>query len=302
MTKQETIQNLKKFGICVAPFLGVLGFLSLYYYIVYKCIGTSTGANVGSDLSMGTFGDTFGAANALFSGLAFAGMIIALHQQKKELRMQREVLELQRKDLKLQIKELANTNAALDGQKEEMANQKKELEQQKKIMAEQLHQTSIQQFENAFFFMLGQHNNILNNLSGFDSGWTTLSGIDFIKYWGQLALPSFSENFDRIKFSSTSYVNNLYRIFKYIESSDVLSNKDKNIDFDNKQKYYSIVTSILDYYEMAFLYNYVNTNAYYTDFKELLRKNGLLENMRKTNGRDNSQEFDVKTAKDNLGS
>lgn len=37
----------------------------------------------------GTFGDSFGAVNALFSGLAFAGVIHALNLQREELRAQR---------------------------------------------------------------------------------------------------------------------------------------------------------------------------------------------------------------------
>lgn len=41
----------------------------------------------------GQFGDTFGVANALFSGLAFCGVIIAIILQKRELKLQREELE-----------------------------------------------------------------------------------------------------------------------------------------------------------------------------------------------------------------
>lgn len=149
--------NLKNIAICAGVILGIL---IIYYLSVYGCIGTSTGANGGSDLSMGTFGDTFGAANALFSGLAFAGMIIALHQQKVELEMQREVLNLQRKDLKLQIQELTNTNAALDGQKEEMA-------EQLKAMKKQLEQGQKQRFESNLFNMLGQYDNIVNGIHGY---------------------------------------------------------------------------------------------------------------------------------------
>ena len=51
----------------------------------------------------GTFGDMFGAVNALFSGLAFAGLIITLLYQKEELKLQRE--------------ELKQTRAELEGQK-----------------------------------------------------------------------------------------------------------------------------------------------------------------------------------------
>lgn len=52
------------------------------------------------DLSdRGSFGDMFGGINALFSGLAMAGVIIAIILQKTELGLQREELELTRKEL-----------------------------------------------------------------------------------------------------------------------------------------------------------------------------------------------------------
>ena len=44
----------------------------------------------------GQFGDAFGAINALFSGLALAGVVIALLMQRAELRLQREELRLNR--------------------------------------------------------------------------------------------------------------------------------------------------------------------------------------------------------------
>ncbi len=50
----------------------------------------------------GQFGDSFGVVNALFSGLAFAGVIWALRLQQKELALQRE--------------ELANTRGEMEKQ------------------------------------------------------------------------------------------------------------------------------------------------------------------------------------------
>jgi len=47
----------------------------------------------------GMFGDMFGAVNALFSGLAFAGVIYAILLQSKELELQREELKLTRQEL-----------------------------------------------------------------------------------------------------------------------------------------------------------------------------------------------------------
>lgn len=47
----------------------------------------------------GTLGDSFGAVNALFSALAFAGVILALFIQMEELREQRKVLTLQQEEM-----------------------------------------------------------------------------------------------------------------------------------------------------------------------------------------------------------
>ena len=46
--------------------------------------------------SGGTFGDSFGAVNALFSGLALTGVLVALFLQRTELRYHREELVLTR--------------------------------------------------------------------------------------------------------------------------------------------------------------------------------------------------------------
>ena len=78
----------------------------------------------------GTFGDQFGAVNALFSGLAFAGLIYTII-------LQRHDLKLQRRDLRLQREELALT-------RKEMEEQTAEFEKQNETL-------KIQRFENTFF-------------------------------------------------------------------------------------------------------------------------------------------------------
>lgn len=47
----------------------------------------------------GTFGDMFGAINALFSGLALAGVVVAIILQRQELMLQRDELVLNRNEL-----------------------------------------------------------------------------------------------------------------------------------------------------------------------------------------------------------
>ena len=91
----------------------------------------------------GQFGDSFGAVNALFAGLAFAGVIYAIILQKKEL-------ELQRDELGLQREELEGTRAEIRGQKEQLQAQNQTLQKQN--------------FENSFFQLLGLHNEIVNSM------------------------------------------------------------------------------------------------------------------------------------------
>lgn len=64
----------------------------------------------------GTFGDMFGAVNALFSGLAFVGIIITILLQRKELSLQRQELEETRAELR-------RTADAQDAQNKFLLNQ-----------------------------------------------------------------------------------------------------------------------------------------------------------------------------------
>jgi hypothetical protein len=60
----------------------------------------------------GQYGDQFGALNALFSGLAFAGLIYAVLMQREELALQREELQLTRKEMRRQRRELNRSASA----------------------------------------------------------------------------------------------------------------------------------------------------------------------------------------------
>jgi hypothetical protein len=92
----------------------------------------------------GEFGDMFGAVNALFSGLAFAGLIITILLQKQELRAQREELRL-------------NTEALM-GQKEELEAQRKEFQIQNSMLKRQT-------FEATFFNSLNGMQGIVSHLN-----------------------------------------------------------------------------------------------------------------------------------------
>jgi hypothetical protein len=216
----------------------------------------------------GTFGDMFGAVNALFSGLAFAGLIITLIMQHEELKLQRQ--------------ELKQTNEELEGQKKEFEEQNKTLK--------------VQRFENTLFNMLSQQQEITNNLN--ISG-NEITGRNVFRYFYKEA--SFQAKDAYVSFttmgivglirgtnnihsySSTHgielfdhYFRHLYRIFKYINDS-------KLIDVNDKYEYASIVRAQLSEYELLMLfYNALNVkeDGIYK-FKSLIETYALLNNIRK---------------------
>ena len=76
------------------------------YALPFVAVGLLWGASyvvvttaLDSPQDRGQFGDSFGAVNSLFSGLAFAGLIVALLLQRRELSLQREELQLTRDEL-----------------------------------------------------------------------------------------------------------------------------------------------------------------------------------------------------------
>ena len=96
----------------------VLLVMIVSFFVIYKCIDCWK--------HRGQFGDLFGVVNALFSGLAFAGLIITIRQQHL--------------DLEYQSQSIAQT-------KQELENQTREFNEQNETLR-------IQRFENTFFKML----------------------------------------------------------------------------------------------------------------------------------------------------
>lgn len=88
----------------------------------------------------GTYGDSYGSLNTLFSGLAFAILIISLFMQRQELQAQRQELEAQRN-------EIQESNAIAD-------QQRIITHQQSQLIAQQLRESQVQNFYNLLFIHL----------------------------------------------------------------------------------------------------------------------------------------------------
>ncbi|MBI9084695.1 MAG: hypothetical protein JEZ11_13955 [Desulfobacterales bacterium] len=86
MKEEREDRRIKIIFICAIIFV-ILSWFACYWYLV------------GNEFR-GTFGDMFGTINALFSGLAFAGVIYTILLQTQELKYQREDNAMTREQLK----------------------------------------------------------------------------------------------------------------------------------------------------------------------------------------------------------
>lgn len=92
----------------IATFLFVFGVQALSGYLIYRRMGTW------SDRS--DFGGMFGAVGTFFSGLAFAGVIITIILQMRELRYQRAELAATTRELQRSAKAQESSERALSEQ------------------------------------------------------------------------------------------------------------------------------------------------------------------------------------------
>ena len=218
--------------------------------------------------NLGMYGDSFNILTSLFTGLAFAGVIISVRLQKEELKNVQEEFKEQTK--------------ALNYQQQEMA---------------------IQSFDNKFFQMLNVFNNIIKNLNyeNTNSLGKTVYDQDGMHrrcfdereiYKGREVLIRIKEilemkkiknkegfhiefeNFNQ-KYDTTFkfYFINLYQILKYI---------DKHLkDFEQAKNYTNIVRAQLSKDELVLLfYNAIGVIPFSGEnYKKLVEKYAFFEHL-----------------------
>lgn len=246
----------------IIAIVGVIAMWGLSWWGINKFIDDPT--------NQGTFGDMFGAVNALFSGLAFAGLIATLLYQREELKLQR-----------------------------------KELNEQKLEFREQNKTLKRQRFENTFFNMLSLQQEIVANISfdevkaifdfnahTQDKQRTSYNGRTLFReiYLNLKVAIDTKHSYQGVKsaiqannYNVYSYIpattrfdhyfRHLYRIFKYVDTSDLIPNNER-------YEYACIVRSQLSDYELVMLfYNCLTSNGR-AKFKPLIEKYVIFNNLR----------------------
>jgi hypothetical protein len=203
----------------------------------------------------GTFGDMFGAVSALFSGLAFAGVIITMLQQS-------ETLKLQRQDLNKQIE-------AIHLQKQEISQTNKELKAQNKTIM-------LQRFETTFFNMLKSQMEIRDSVKFFEhTGKDAIVSL-FQNYTSAIRRIGYNEvrnhGYDEqfLKQYLDHYIRHLIQTLKMIDTAEFLSAKEKY--------YYSdILSSHMSIFELGVFLHYCLLDEGKTSIKELVESLALFK-------------------------
>lgn len=202
----------------------------------------------------GTFGDMFGVVNALFSGLAFIGVITAILLQRRELRLQRLDLELTRNEIK---------------------GQKIQLERQNETMKRQV-------LENTFFQLLRAHNDIISSIDLVGSGGRTTTGRDCFRIFYKRLRSKITSN------AIANYKNRLntaYADFFVEQQGDLahyFASLEALLDFADKADssepgfYTSLVRSQLSSQEILVLFYHARFGPNAARLAELVKRHSVL--------------------------
>ena len=257
--------------IAVLATIIIIGLWLLTYYLLKDL----------KETDRGTFGDMFGSINALFSGLALAGIILTILLQRKELKLQRE--------------ELKDTRAEFETQNETL---------------------KLQRFENTFFSILNLHHQIVSAIdyrfykskekefstlhAGLamqtkpeDKEAVTITGRDVFRHRFNLMIADLKQSPSKyeeiyLRYYTAAqtdfghYFRNLYRMIKLVDQADFFYDEKKVTNeeiFKLKYRYISIIRAQISDYELLWIfYNCISKNGI-EKFKPLIEHYSLLKNL-----------------------
>ncbi len=207
----------------------------------------------------GTIGDMFGVVNALFSGLAFIGIIYTILLQSRELQLQR--------------RELSLTRTEIEGQKLQLVAQNETLRRES--------------FEHTFFALLRLQSDILGTMDVRGPDGQSVKGRDCFRLFCKRFRVCYAEHldrhpqapelerinaaygrfFDENQAELEHYFRSLYNTVKFVKISEV----------NEKRFYTNLVRSQLSSYEVVLLFYSCLSDFGRDKFKPLLEEFALLE-------------------------
>ncbi|KFE97073.1 putative phage abortive infection protein [Chryseobacterium luteum] len=223
-------------------------YVALAIFIIFIVLGLTyilQGSSSYDD--RGTFGDMFGGANALFTGLSVIGLLYTILLQRKDLKHQQEQLELQNKATLLQNFETTFFN--LINVHHQIINSMQLIHQ---VTSSGIKTEIIRNARGVFLHLFGLIHKSLHN-----------DGTNFSQVYSRVYMP--------LNFHLDHYYNNLLQIIKYIDESEIINQVLKN-------KYCMILSSQLSEHEKIMVFYHIIYINYGDEFKNLVEKYDILNN------------------------
>jgi hypothetical protein len=227
----------------VVPFVIIIGTFIIYLAVLLFSIWPIEEVSLAQS---GLFGDTFGALTSLFSGLAFAGLLVTIWQQKEDLSLTRKEIQDQHfENVLFKMLEMHNCIVTdLDLRKK--SDTKNDSAGMVIATGRDCFQLFCDRFKNAY-----------------------TSNLQANKTSKEYCNDVYEAFFEQHKSDLGHYFRYLYNIFKFIKESDV----------EKKKSYTSIVRAQLSDNELLLLfYNSLSKNGV-EKFKPLVEEYQLLDNL-----------------------
>ena len=256
-------------GIC---FLGI----GLSYYYVSKHVGDADLLN-----ARGVFGDSWGGVNAIISAFAFAGVIVTLFLQNRDLNLQRKEMERQREEfekenetLKYQRFENLFYNM-LDLQQEIVAGLRFNYQDKESVLINsssgslkrnERYIDKIVTGRDVFRFTFDYAEISLEEIGGLEKA-KIIHG--YRKYLCTKGLAAYDDTW--IPTYYDHYFRHLYKIIQFVDR--------QGFPFDEAYNYVSMLRGTLSRYELVWIY-YNALNPSFENFKKLIEKYSLLKSLR----------------------
>lgn len=254
--------NIKKYQIHLLIIAIIVAWALYPVWLPFFFNIVSTAEKITTTSNLGTFGDSFGALNSLFSGLAFAGIIVSIVLQSKELKETRVDIKAQNEQFRIQ-------NASIKRQV----------------------------FENTFFQLISLHNEIIQSItiehlqdgqgkfqietgrSAFRALYIEKFGKAFFRFELKLAYDKYEVptntndyylDFHKVYGDQVGhYFRNIYQILKLIDEEEI----------ENKKLYSNLLRAQLNSYELGLLFFNCISEIGNERFKPLVEKYEFFEHL-----------------------
>lgn len=241
LVKKSLNSELKTMSIW-KPFALVIGLFIVYGGVILYSIWPIDSNTIGQ---AGAFGDSFGVLTSLFSGLAFAGLIVTIWQQKTDLDLTRSEIKNQHfENVLFKMIEIHNTIVS-------------DMDLRKKNGGEQNKNNIIASGRDCFSVIYKKLDEVYDR--------NKKDNNDSLEYVNAV-YKNFSNQYSQ---DLGHYFRYLYNIFKFIDESNA----------DDKKLYTNIVRAQLSDYELLLLF-YNSLSPEYSRFLTYINRYSLLNNLK----------------------